>query len=357
MNKTLGLVCCLALAGLAFAQDRRPPRSGELRPGRPEPGQRGPDFDRPGGPMWRAEFFDAMADRMADQLELDDAQQPQFDALVDMFRERMREDSERAGGFEDLRRQMREAREAGDEAKMEALREQMRTMRRGSDEIRAAFFDSVEKILHEDQIERLAEIRERFQEREGRPGGPPLERLKNVLQLSEEQAHTFDALAEQMRARMQAAFETGERPAFREEFARFADELNRVLDDEQREILAQQRERFAAGRPDPEGAGRGRAMNPREIIRAAKTLDLSPEQLDKLRAIEEEAGRATRESRRERAAMAELATQLKQQVLAILTPQQAEQFERALAPRGRGEREGPRRGRRATEPTQPAEQP
>lgn len=338
-------LAALAIASSALAQT--PPE----QPGAPrEPGERR-QARRPGPPEFRGGPA-MMAERLAELLELDKAQQAQFDEIVARYRERWDEQRTQAEDMRSLFEEMRAAREAGDDARVEELRGRLREARRGGEELRTQFLDEVEKILREDQIERLNQFRERTARGFGRgEGGPMLgmaERLREELHLNDEQSRRFDELLESLREKMRGLRDQpGEdrRDAFGRIMEEFYSELEPILDAEQVKVLANYRERARQ-------AGRGDEL--RELFRAARRLDLTEDQTAKLREIEQEARRSQREmNRRDREAVAELAGHVKQQVLALLTPQQAEELEKLLAERSRpqrpAERERPRERRRAAD--------
>ncbi len=110
---------------------------------------RGPGGDDPAGRLAR---------ELPDALKLDDAQREEFNALLD---------SDRASRFEAMRplfEEMREAREAGDDEKVEELRGKMEAARPNEDESLAKLFRSVSAMLHDDQKPLLADYRKEFDE-------------------------------------------------------------------------------------------------------------------------------------------------------------------------------------------------
>jgi Spy/CpxP family protein refolding chaperone len=293
-----------------------------------------------------------MAERLAEALDLDDTQQGQFDEIVARYRERWEEQRTRGGEMREIFEEMREAREAGDEARIEELRHRLREARRGGEELRTQFFDEVEKILREDQVERLHQFRERMGRGLGRGEGGPMfgmaERLREDLGLDETQSRRFDELLESLREKMWGLRDQpGEerREAFGRLMEEFYSQLEPILNAEQVRVLADYRERARQ-------AGRGNEL--RELFRAVRRLDLTQEQAARLREIEQEARRSQREiDRGDREAMAELTGHVREQVMALLTPGQAAELEKLLAERDRpprgADRERPRERRRAAE--------
>lgn len=98
---------------------------------------------------------------LPEQLKLDDAQRAQFDTFLQTQRDKMR------SGFEKRRslfREMRDAREAGDDARAEELQGQIDGLSRpdwGANQ--AETLNYVESILHEDQKPLLAAFREQME--------------------------------------------------------------------------------------------------------------------------------------------------------------------------------------------------
>lgn len=286
--------------------------------------------------------FEMMTQRLAESLDLDETQQAQYDEIVARYRGQAEEQRNRGEQMRELMEQAREAREAGDTAKAQELGEQVRAMRRADGESRTKMLDDVQKILRPDQVERLSEFREQLQRMQNR-GGDPVERmarLKESLNLNEQQATKFDELAAQMRTTFQQARETGGdmREAMRGAMETFDRELRTVLTPEQQKTLGEFREQMGRRGPQQQQPRDG---DPRMIVRAARNLDLTAEQRDRMKAIEDDIRRAQREGGRDPEAQAVLAAQAKKDILALLTSEQAQEFERELAQlqrRERGER-------------------
>lgn len=319
----------------------------------------------PGGPWGGPE---AMARRISEQLVLDADQQAQFDAILSRYqpgvdadgvdpRERMR----------DLGRQMREARESGDEVALETLREQMREMR---EQGRARFeqmFQEVEGILREDQKVRLGEMREQFQQRRG-----PMDlaeranELRRDLNLDESQQAAFDKLLEETRAKLNPgdgpegwrermmeyrnARESGDEARVREmeeEFEQrrsareaavneFYAQLDPILHDDQRQVLAQFREGGRRGGDrQRERTAREAGVEVRDVLRAAQRLQMDKQQEEMFEDIRDEA-RELERTARGREARIEAGQRVRQMILEILTDDQKREFERALSRNQRG---------------------
>lgn len=335
VGATLLLLCA---AGVA-QETERPDR------GRFGRGQGGPPG--PGGPN-----FEMLSQRLADQLDLDDQQRASYDEIVASFRERFAQ-SGQGEQMRDLMRQMREARQAGDDALAEDLRRKMDETRRAGETLREEFLSQVEPILRPEQVERLATIRERLGNMERQRFGNPMqqiEELRDVLRLDDQQNRHFDELLADMREQMRsqrgmgaelrplieeqrAAQEAGDeekvaelrariaelRPDPREMFDNFYADLEKVLRADQVQALHD----FRARQPGPQGQDRAARTDVRSLFREARRLDLSRDQADDLADLEETAGRANRDARRERAAAAQaqaaLYERVKQQIIEILT--------------------------------------
>lgn len=355
----------MMLVVLAFPVQAQPDPGG--RAGRGGPG-------RPPGPPGRPPL-EFMAERLAEELELTDAQRQQFDEIVARYaaatateptgqRQRMRE----------LGQAYREAREAGDEARAAQIREQMREQAGDRGRLLGQFFDEVQTILEPAQVARLQEIRSR-RPRFGDGRGPEfwqmVQALPEELNLTPEQHAQFDRLLREQRevleerlrawreerarkvAEMEAAEEVGDeeravelrealmwsRPEAPDVDA-FFDRLATILNDEQRAQLAELR----ADRPRARAADGTRDV--REILRVARRLKLNDEQHRKLREINQQALAAERRGRLDEAARAELAANTKARILELLDAEQKAEFEQLLGREGRPERpqRGPRRG-------------
>ena len=93
--------------------------------------------------------------------------------------------------------ELRRAREAGDDERVEQIREELKAG--GGGGRLEQFLDQVEPILRDDQRQELARIREEMTQRREEPNRPsrdPLAQLKQLrgeLELSEEQATQYDA--------------------------------------------------------------------------------------------------------------------------------------------------------------------
>lgn len=345
---TAGLLCVSLLAQTQDGEPRRQRGFGDGRgPGGPPGGPGGP-----GGPgMFR------MADRIADELDLDEAQKAEWEKILEPYRERMRSMGERW-------REVRQAQEEGDEARATELRNQiMQSGGNFNDQMNEAF-DQLEPVLREDQVARLDEMRETWQRRsEGMETfGRLMRELPDELKLDDAQRDQFREILNDVRQRaggrfgqmrevmeeMRQARESGDRARIEElrqqlreaepdgdsELASLLDSVGAILHDDQKPLLDAYREKLDGSRAD------ARKLDIRAILRAAKKLDLSDDQRADLKNIEREALRESRQAgRRDREAQATLAADVKEKILRVLDDAQAEKFNAALdrgARRGRG---------------------
>jgi Spy/CpxP family protein refolding chaperone len=321
---------------------------------------RGPDQARgpePGPGRWGMPR--GMYSRLADELELDDAQRARFDELMAARREEMREMGERW-------RQVREAMRDGNEELAAQLRSELPEWR-GPGSGMSEVFDELEPILRDDQLARLWEMQDRMQR-----GRDEIARYRTVvselpdeLDLDEAQRAEFDRILASQREQMRERF-TEMRPLFDElrearragdeervaelreemEAARpstdsvltsFLDQLEGTLNPTQLELLAAYRQRM-------ESPGEGKQAGPqdvRTVLRAVKRLKLSGEQKDEIRKIEREAIGAYRKiGRRNHEEQAQLAGEVKKEIIGVLDADQVEQFDQYLQRFGHRNRSG-----------------
>lgn len=359
-------VVCLMLATAADAQ-----RFGGERQGPPTP--------------------EEIRDLMVLELNMDDVQAADLDAIFDSHADALAEGREAMEAARSLRGEMRSAREAGDEEEMDRLRGEMRASFEVGRNAMRAYMDDVETILSDEQREKLGEIlpgpgrRGGRGERGRRDGRSPVERFNDALStvdMTADQEAAIDTLIDEMTPEFQARREQWEamRPLFeemrtaREEgdservdelraqireqrpergdlMRRFVGGLEEILSPEQMEQL---RAAGGMGRGRGEGRGRGgREAQPqgdmRMILRVLRDLDLTPEQRDDIRHAMEETRRAAQAERED--SRQEHFDALIAAVKSVLTDEQAVQFDAELAElqerqgdRGRrGNREGRQR--------------
>ncbi|MFO0837091.1 MAG: Spy/CpxP family protein refolding chaperone [Phycisphaerae bacterium] len=358
------LTCLTFVSGFAYSQDENapppPPPPGDMRGGRFGPGGPG----GPGGPM----NVGRMAERLAEELQLDDAQKAQYDDIVARYRKEFAGDGQ-------LFEQMRAARESGDQEQMREIGQQMRQRRQAMDQAMGRFYDEVRPILREDQVQRLDESRERQQARERRNPMRAVQELRDSLNLDATQQQQFDEMLQSVRERMMASREGGEmremfeqmraareagdmnkveqlrqqfadRNDFTESMESFMDDLAPILRDDQKAALEAFRDRYQAS------AARGEATDFRTLIAAARRVDLNPEQARALKQVYDEARRAAREVRSgDSEGRATLAAKVRDDIRSVLTADQYRQFEQNLERANRsGDRE--RRGGQQRDPQQ-----
>ena len=350
-------LAALVLVVPAWAQD------GPGEPGRP--GRGGMRGGRgPGRRPDPAQMLERMSARMAQTLDLSEDQQAKLDEIVANFHARMPE-----GGPSDADRQLwedlREARRNGDDERVAELREQMRASRGDRGEMMGEFFDEVEGILDEDQVGRLAEFRERFEDMRQQRGRQMSQRrmmrdLPEQLELTDEQRAQYDALIDDLRSerdsrrelwqQMRAAQDAGDEERaeqLREELRAnrgergglpesFFENLGKILTEAQQAKLADLRS--DTGR---RGGGDRDELSVPGVMRAVQRLDLTSEQRTQIRELTQNAMHDSRGlGRRDREAQTKVATDLKAAIAALLNPEQTAEFEQLL----KGER--PERGRR-----------
>ena len=316
--------------------------------------------------------LDGMLRRAAERLDLDEQQKAKFDELVTELKKELGAArgarAARQSGAEEQEDQKPEAEEspAGEPQAGEG-KAPKRGGRRSSAAILARFYDRLEPILREDQIEKLDELRgggAQFQ----RPPSNPLarvRRLRGELDLKPEQGAEFDRLYAELEARLnnkgdddpdvlalveklREAVERGDRAelaAVREQIMAkrsggdgaiewFYEELSKSLTPEQREKLDQRRSQ----------SGRGRHTDARTLLRLAGRLQLEGEQRDQLREIERETREKLRETRGDKAASEALDRAVEEKIRALLTAEQVTEFDR-LIERQRPGRSSAERGR------------
>lgn len=282
---------------------------GQVRPDEPDRPRRGPGEGR--GPR-----MGRMLDRVADELQLDDAQRKEFDAIMAAHRAQMEEMAPRW-------REMREATRSGDRERADELRAQMGNEHGPRDFFRQAF-DELEPILNDEQYERFLEMREGMERRRERREEfrRMAEELPDKLDMDEAQRKQFRQLLDSRRDRMRQQM-TEMRPLF--------DQMREAEESGDQDRLQELRAQFEELRPDPEtrrteflsqvsgllredqrrflddyyaelgltsGAELLGPSDVRTVLRAARRIDLSSEQKAKLRTIGRQAMRDLRGVRR-----------------------------------------------------------
>ncbi len=177
----------LALVVPLFGQDQAP----TTQPGRHQMRGEPPESRRFG--------LGAMAQRLAERLELTDQQKAQYDTILAKYQAQAGEQADQREQQRTLAQQYREARQSGDETRAEELRNQMQGLRDAHTKLFRDFMAEVEPILDTQQAEKLNNFRERF--REGRPQGRGAEvqtilRVAKRLDLNDEQRNKLRQIAQ-----------------------------------------------------------------------------------------------------------------------------------------------------------------
>lgn len=193
----IGVACTAMLigAGAAMAEPGGGGEGGERKPKREHRGgeegpPRGERSDRERGEGRgegregrRGERGERMARALFRDVELTPEQREQTKAVLNKHREQRRAWMEEHGEeMRDVRRQMREARESGDEAAIAEARTKVREMMEGAPRLQAVA-DEIRAVLTPEQVQQfddnLEEMRQRVEEHmlngppPGGPGGPP----------------------------------------------------------------------------------------------------------------------------------------------------------------------------------------
>jgi protein CpxP len=121
-----------------------------------------------GGHGGRGQRGGFMSQKLAEKLNLTDAQKTQIAAISKGFREQNRATFE---GSRDLRQQFREARKANDTAKLEALKPQLERQRTELQQLREAHKQQVLAVLTAEQRAQLETLKSERKERRGRGRG------------------------------------------------------------------------------------------------------------------------------------------------------------------------------------------
>lgn len=109
-----------------------------------------------------------MGERMAQKLNLTDAQKEQIKTIRQSFREKNKAFFDQAKA---TREQMREARRAGDTAKADQLKAAMEQNRTQMNHLRQQLHAEIAKVLTPEQREEFAKMQEQREARKGKMGG------------------------------------------------------------------------------------------------------------------------------------------------------------------------------------------
>ncbi len=302
--------------------------------------------------------IDVIARRLATELSLTPEQQTKFDEIVAKYRATADEQQVQRGDAQELGQQLREAREGGDTARLEELRTQSRTRSEARQKLLSDLVNEVQPLLTPEQVKKLDAARERLIARAPDERGPARDaelvwRLPDELDLNESQREQFDQLAAQARERGEA-----QRAKWRE-LQPLLDELRQARQDGNEDKVAELQAQVDAQRPTPpdwsafytqletiltaeqktalaklraEGADdAGTPGDLRQVLRAARQLNLNEQQRERLQVIAKEAQAAGKQAREDRTGAAELATRVKTQIVELLDAEQKADFERRLA--------------------------
>ena len=236
----------------------------------------------------RGQRFDRMRGRLIEELDLDEVQQAAFEDIMAEQREQWRE---RRESF----REIRQAEEDGDVDRAEELRTELGD-RRGRGNPMEAAFAQLEEHLGEDQLEKLDQMRERFQQR----GRERLDRMAERLELDDGQRGQLEEIGRNMRDRMRARWRDGGGPGGRggrfgppgagdaptanggwrrRGFEGFFDEVEGILREDQIPLLDEMREERAQ-RAARGGRGGGERRGERRREQGGGMLDRLAESID-----------------------------------------------------------------------------
>lgn len=367
MKKCLVVFAAFAmLSAVAVAQQTDQPQRG--RGGRG--GQGGPGGPGGFGGPGRGMSLTGMIDRLDEQLVFDDDQRVKIDAIVAKY------EQDNTSGRE-LWEEMRKARESGDDARVEELREQMRNQRGQFGEQMQKMMDEIEPILYEDQRVKFQEFRQRFQQmrdnmRNGTDWRQVMRDLPDAVEMTDEQRAAYQELLQQRREAMRERFQQGrqqggppqgERPDPNAMMDDFFTQVAELLTEDQVALLNDYRAKIGSQQGESRGGGQ-EASDVRTVISAVRRVrGLTSDQQDAIREIERDASQQARTLRRaDKDAQTQLATDTKAKIVKVLTAEQAEQYEQALArlsrdSGGQRERASDRRGgnrqRRNADPNEP----
>lgn len=369
--KRLAYIFTIVAIGLAVTSADAQQRGGRGSRGRGPGGPDGPPDGR--GGLRRVNPFTLMQ-MLPERIDMSDEQVQQLADILNKYEPQWQEQQQRREEVRALARAYREARESGDDAAADEIREQLRGVRQQAGGMMRSMLEEVEGILDEGQqaeFERLRSIVRRMMPRgmgRGRALQQMIEQAPEYLELDEQQMAVYEKALADFRDARQAMRErwrelAGVREQLRDARAAGDDELaeqlmeqlrgarmerpqptmvidalKEVLRPDQLAKLEQWQERFMQRR----GGERGRALDLRRVVQVAKQLDLTSEQNEQLKQIIRETQAVRDQERLSREDREQLAQTVKDQVAAILNPEQAAQFEELL----NGDRRGPRGERR-----------
>ena len=319
------LVIGLLWTGSALAEPPEGPGGGgkdEAKAGRRARGRRGGERQRKG-----------LMAQLAEDSDLSEEQRGQVAEILRTHRQAMKNwHDEHAAQLIELRKQFAEARKAGDKDKIKQLAARRKELMAGRKALTDQLFERLGGILSKEQ---LAKVRRMLSRRQGQ--GHPLRGVPRALKAagaSDEQVAQAKVILAEAVAKAKELSEPGEKArVFRGAIRKISQTV--LTTDEQRERFMQALRRMR------------RAQRGRDAMRG---LDLSPEQVEKIRQIRQEyrgllAKAETPEAKRN------LGREMREKIAAELTEEQRKKWRRSRRGRGRdraarrGERRGGRRRR------------
>lgn len=209
---------------------------------------------------------------VAAELNLNDRQQQQYDALVAEYREHTASDASRMIEVAGIYKELEEARRSGDEARAAELQKRMAAAqpdRRGELE---KLLDRIEQILDTDQRRAFAEQRDDIvSSLTARGGGPDIRTLLRTakrLKLEDDQKHKLADVERESEEALRA-LKAHDRDGRLRLAAKVKTDIMAILTPEQQRDFERQLDRRAGRRPDapaggekPAGGKRGRKQAP-----------------------------------------------------------------------------------------------
>ncbi len=123
-----------------------------------------------------------MARQLAETLNLTDEQLVKYNGIVDKFKPKFDEQAKQREQMMELMQQMREARQNGDDAKVEEIRQKMQQQRESGQALMNQFCGEVQPILTPEQVVKLDAFREQMQRGPGGPGGGVMQLIQRLQQ-------------------------------------------------------------------------------------------------------------------------------------------------------------------------------
>ena len=324
MRNIATTVIVLTLAAVAAGQDPVP---------------RGGGWGGPGGNWGPRQWINQMLEGFDKELSFSAQQWEQFDPIVTAQVTRAQEAQSRW-------REVGEAMAAGEEARTAELQKQLQQEFNESEGGMRDLFDDIEAVLDEEQLNRFGEMRNVMQQwrDHGSQMWQAVRELPDAVKMTDEQREDYHALLgqrwQEMQEEMRQRAEDGiasmwDAPDFAALRDDFYGQVSALLDPEQQQLVDEYRKQFTKAE---EVSGKERTYDVREVLRAMKRVrNLSSEQRETLRQIEQEAGDSYHALRHDKAQQAQLAAAVRAEIIKVLDAEQAEEFNRYLD-RGRSRR-------------------